>query len=557
MKYSDGLQPFGPLPSERQMMHLRAGKKAFFHFGVNTFTDQEWGNGIEPESAFCPSGVDCRQWIRAIKAAGFQIAILTAKHHDGFCLWPSAYTEHSVKNSPYQGDVVQEFTDACREFGIKAGVYLSPWDRNAPGWGSAAYNDYYVNQLTELLTHYGPIYEVWWDGAGSKDTPYDWGRWAYTVRNLQPQAAIFGSMGATPYVEFRWVGNESGYAGDPCYETVDPVVLEIEDRAKLNSGTLGGSKFIPPEVDVSIRPGWFYHPEQEDEVKSVEALVRLWYQSVGRGGMMLLNFPPNREGVLPQQDTENALRAHEIVSRMLSVNLAADATAVCQQERSPQYQAQNLLTEGEDLFFAAKDEEKCVTIQIKLPREKRFNTFVIGEYIPLGVRVSGYRISAKVNGEWALLKDKKSMGYLWAEYFDEISSDEVKIELYSFLAPPVIRCFGLYHLEIDPYGERKTGGNARDLAKGKSAHVIYEKEGAVVEFGGIYPFNTVMFNGKGIWNYRLEAFDGSNYYEVCRGVRPEERHVIRLPKRIEGSYQIRLVTGIPGNETLDVSVFDL
>ncbi len=212
----DFLKPYGAVPNARQMAHYKIEKKAFFHFGVNTFTNLEWGEGTEKESFFNPVGCDCRQWIRAIKAAGFELAIITAKHHDGFCLWPSAYTEHSVKNSPYkdgQGDIIREFTDACREYGVKAGVYLSPWDRNAPYWGTNEYSKYYNLQLTELLTNYGRIDEVWWDGAGSKETPYDWGMWAHTVRNLQPDAVIFGSMGATPYVEMRWVGNEAGFAG--------------------------------------------------------------------------------------------------------------------------------------------------------------------------------------------------------------------------------------------------------------------------------------------------------------------------------------------------------
>ena len=560
MKYPYELKPFGPVPSERQLAHLRAGKKAFFHFGVNTFTDKEWGEGTERESCFQPTQTDCRQWIRTVKAAGFQIAILTAKHHDGFCLWPSAYTEHSVKNSPYkngQGDVVREFIDACREYGVKPGLYLSPWDRNAPGWGKSEYNDFYVNQLTELLTNYGPLYEIWWDGAGSKDTPYDWGRWAYTVRNYQPQAGIFGSMGATSYVEFRWIGNESGYAGDPCYETIDPQALDIETTAVLNSGTLGGDRFIPAEVDVSIRPGWFYHPEQDDEVKTVEQLVRLWYQSIGRGSMMLLNFPPDRSGLIHEKDAAHALRAHQLIARMLSVNLAADGAATSAQQRCEKCEAQNMLVDSDDVFFAAADGAGQVVITVSLPEKRTFNTFLIGEYIPLGVRVCGYRVFAKVDGTWLLLKDKKSIGYLWAEYFDQVCSDEIKIELYEFLAPPVLRCFGLYYMEIDPFAEKKVGAEAKDLAKGKSARVIYKDNGAVVEFGGVYPFNTVMFNGKGIRRYRLEAFDGSNYYEVFQGVRPDERQVIRLQDRIEGSYQIRLVTEVVGDESLEIAVFDL
>lgn len=554
-----GLQPFGPVPSSRQMAHLKAGKKAFFHFGVNTFTDSEWGDGTEREETFRPNNVDCRQWIRSVKAAGFEIAILTAKHHDGFCLWPSAYTEHSVKNSPYKdgkGDIVREFTDACREYGVRAGIYLSPWDRNAPGWGTDAYNDFYVAQLTELLTQYGPICEVWWDGAGSKDTPYDWGRWAYTVRNYQPDAAMFGSMGASPYVELRWVGNESGYASDPCYPTIDYAALVAEDGKLLGSGVLDGDRFVPAEVDVSTRPGWFYHAGQDDAVKSVEHMVRIWYQSVGRGGMLLMNFPPNRDGVIPERDAENALRAHELVSRMLSVNLAADGVATSPQARCQECEAQNLLVDRDENVFAVADGAQQAEVHIKLPEAKTFNTFVIGEYLPLGVRVSGYRVSAKVDGAWKQLADKQSIGYLWAEYFEAVCSDEIKLELYAYLAPPVLRHFGLHFLEIDPF-KQNLGRDCRDLAKGESARVIYQEDGATVEFGGIYPFNTVRFCGSGLWNYRLEAFDGSKFYEIASGTCPEEVETVHLDERVEGSYQLRLVTEQQGGESLNIQVFDL
>ncbi len=560
-----GLKPFGAVPSERQLNHLRHyNKKAFFHFGINTFTDSEWGNGEENEKDFNPSETDVRQWIKAIKAAGFKLAILTAKHHDGFCLWQSSFTEHSLKNSPYKngkGDIVREFTDACREMDIKCGIYLSPWDRNSPYWGTSEYSKSYNNQLTELLSNYGRIDEVWWDGAGSKETPYDWGMWAHTVRNLQPEAVIFGSLGATPYVECRWVGNESGYAGDPHYSTVSAYALEVENTPLLNSGEFGGERFIPAEVDVSIRPGWFYHDDQDEYVKSPEQLVKLWFNSIGRAAMMLLNFPPDRRGLLPDADILSAVKADKIIKETFAVNLAAAGKAKSNSTRALSCEADFLLNDSYDTFYAASDDNITPTVEIELPEAVEFDTFAIGEKIELGLRVRGYRIDALVNGEWKLLADKKSIGHLWAERFDRVRSNRIKISIYDAAAAPVLRTFGLYKLPDEYYEKQKTEAdsikNARDLTKLKTAKILEEEGGIKVEFGGIYPFNTVCFDGYGIWEYKIEAFDGAGWYTVYKGTKPDEHMVVKLDKTIDSSYQIRIITNHPENSERNVKVFEL
>ena len=209
-----GIKPFGATPTVRQMNHFKIGKKAFIHFGINTFSNKEWGDGKEDKQIFNPTDANVRGWIKDLKEAGFEMVILTAKHHDGFCLWPSKYTEHTIKNTPYKGgngDIVKEFTDACREFNVKAGIYISPWDRNSEYWGKNEYSVHYAKQLEEIVTNYGRIDEMWWDGAGSQDTWYDWGLWAYILREHQPEAVMFG--GPPPYIEMRWVGNEAGFAG--------------------------------------------------------------------------------------------------------------------------------------------------------------------------------------------------------------------------------------------------------------------------------------------------------------------------------------------------------
>jgi len=539
-------------------------QKAFFHFGVNTFTNLEWGDGVERESVFAPTEPDVRQWIKTVKAAGFTLAILTAKHHDGFCLWPSAYTEHSVKNSPYKdgkGDIVREFTDACREFDVRAGLYLSPWDRNAPFWGTDAYSAYYNAQLTELLTNYGRIDEVWWDGAGSKETPYDWGMWAHTVRNLQPEAVIFGSMGATPYVECRWVGNERGYAGDPHYATVNHHSLAVEDKTELNKGVWGGERFTPAEVDVSIRPGWFYHKDQDDKVKSTEKIVDIWFDSVGKGAMMLLNFPPDRRGLIHETDARNAILANRVIKQTFAVNLAEGAYAYSDSVRAHCCEPDCMLNHAYDSVYAASDENITPTVEIKLPAPETFDVLKIGEYIELGYRVCGFRLEAFIDGDWKPLLDKQSIGYQSAWKFAPVTTDRVRLVIYDAAAAPVIREFGLYKLPAD-YRDEKTAleqtlSAASDLATGESAQIVYEEDGATVMLGGLYPFNTVCFNGTDIRSYELLIFNGSTYDSVYRGNSPDKRQIIRLPQDIDWAYQLKLVTGRPETEALEIEVYKL
>ncbi len=559
------LTPFGAVPSERQICHLRDyNKKAFFHFGVNTFTDKEWGEGEEPEKVFDPSELDIRQWIKTIKAAGFTLAILTTKHHDGFCLWPSKYTEHSVKNSPYkngEGDIVREFVDACREFDIKCGFYCSPWDRHSPYWGTSEYNRFYNDQLTELMTQYGRIDEVWWDGAGSHEANYDCGLWAHTIRNYQPQAVIFGSLKATPYVECRWVGTEGGYAGDPHYSTISNAAMAVENTSEMNSGLFGGERFIPGEADVSIRSGWFYHKEQDTEVKSVRWLVDYWFHSIGRSCMMLLNFPPDRRGLVHEIDAARVVEADRIIKQTFAVNLAANGKATADSVRDLRCEPDMILNDCYDNFYAAADGDLTPTVEIKLPAPVEFDTFTIGEKIELGIRVKEYRVEAMVEGEWKVLAHKRSIGHLWAERFERVCTDRVRIVICDAAAEPVIRSFGLYKMPDAYYAktqeEKKQLASAVDLVSGSSARLIEEDEGVRVEFGGIYPFNTVSFNATGVFRYEIYAFNGSDFYPIYKGIKPEQNSVVRLDKTITDSYQLRIVTHKKDNSKLNLKVFAL
>ncbi|HEX9085816.1 MAG TPA: alpha-L-fucosidase, partial [Gemmatimonadaceae bacterium] len=305
--------PSRPRPSPSQLAWQRDELALFLHFGVNTFTDREWGDGKEDPAIFSPAALDARQWARVARTAGARSLILTAKHHDGFCLWPTRSTAHSVAASQWrsgQGDVVREFVVACHAEGLKAGLYLSPWDRNNPAYGdSPKYNDLYCDQLRELLTRYGSIAEVWFDGANGegpngKRQIYDWPRFFGLVRRLQPNAVMFSDAGP----DVRWCGNENGTAGDPNWSTVNPdaVTFPGEDGPgvsdALQHGDPAGTVWRPAEVDVSIRPGWFYHPAEDDRVRTVDNLESLYFSSVGRNGKLLLNVPPTRDGLLHSTD---------------------------------------------------------------------------------------------------------------------------------------------------------------------------------------------------------------------------------------------------------------
>jgi alpha-L-fucosidase len=325
-----------PRPSRSQLAWQRDELALFLHFGVNTFTDREWGDGKESPSIFNPEALDARQWTRAAKAAGAKALVLTAKHHDGFCLWPTKTTTHSVASSPWRsgrGDVVRELVDACRADGLRVGLYLSPWDRNNPTYGdSPKYNDLYCDQLTELLTRYGEVAEVWFDGANGegpngKRQVYDWPRVWGLVRKLQPNAVMFSDAGP----DVRWCGNERGTAGDPNWSTVNPSIVTHPGADgpgiidSLQHGDPNGSVWRPAEVDVSIRPGWFYHPAEDARVRTVENILNLYMTSVGRNGKLLLNVPPTRDGLLHATDVARLTEFRTQVNAMFARDLSQAA----------------------------------------------------------------------------------------------------------------------------------------------------------------------------------------------------------------------------------------
>ena len=510
-----GIKPYGATPNERQIEMFKIGKKAFFHFGVNTFTSLEWGHGTEDAAIFNPTDIDVRSWIRGIKAAGFKLAILTAKHHDGFCLWPSKYTEHSVKNSPYKngkGDIVREFTDACREFNIKIGIYVSPYDRNAPFWDTPEYSQYYANQLTEILTEYGKIDEIWWDGAGSVNATYDCGLWAYLVKKYQPDAVIFASMGAAAYAEQRWVGNEAGYAGTTHYASINYDMIRKETIEDMNRGIIGGDMYIPAEVDISIRPGWFYHEEQDSRVKDSRALDQVWFRSIGRNAMMLLNFPPDRRGRIVDTDIRSAIESNRRINKMLSVNYVDNAILTADSTYCDETEIYNASYSDFDLFYASAQDKSSAVIDITLDGDT-----------PI------------------LLAEGTSVGYLKAARFQTGIYKKLRLTLVGIVAPITLR-----HLALHKYDEDTSDPtNAlvkENLATMKSSSITIseDRKEAIINFGGIYPFDTVSFLGILWGKYDIFAFDGSKFYSIGSGDSPDYRVTLKLAEPVESSYQIKI-----------------
>ena len=544
-----GLAPFGATPNERQLMHYGFAKKAFIHFGMNTFTNCEWGNGLEDPKSFAPTAQDPRQWVRSLKACGFELIILTAKHHDGFCLWPTKVSEHSVKNSDYKGgggDVVKEFTDACKEYNVKAGLYLSPWDRNSPYWGDDRYNDYYCAQLEELLTNYGEIYEIWWDGAGSTETSYDWARWASLIRKLQPKASIFGSLGASSFVDFHWVGNEQGRCCENHYASIDLEALEREDTRRLYTGRQGAPHYIPSETDVSIRPGWFWRKEQNEQVKSTRHLNKIWFESVGRNSMLLLNFPPDQRGLLFEKDLENAMDSHRRISKMLSINYAADAKIEADSILCPACSPDKALLADDNLYYAAEKGSHRACLTLELPQEQRINTLILEEVIELGERICAFSLEGLTEEGATLLFEGGSIGNCRACKIPEGNYRRLRLTLEG-KAEPTLRTLGLHYFEDAKEEEPASliGVNLAELP-GASVSFSEDQKEMNIHFGGIYPFNYLRFQIEAAGEYELLAFDGTDFQSVFKGATEKISSVkLFLDQMQEGSYQIKLRATAP------------
>ena len=456
-------EPILPVPEPKQVEWQQMETYAFIHFGLNTFNDREWGYGDTDPKTFNPTNLDCEQWAQTLVKAGMKGVILTAKHHDGFCLWPFEGTDYSVKNSPWkngQGNVVKELSEACKKYGLKFAVYLSPWDRHQANYGTPEYLPYFYAQLHDLLTNYGPVFEVWFDGAnggdgwygGAKDIRtidrknyYNYPRIYEMLDSIQPQAIIFSDGGPG----CRWVGNEKGFAGATNWSFLreGEVHPGYEKSYELQYGHADGNQWVPAECDVSIRPGWFYHPEEDDRVKSPEQLVDLYYRSVGHNATLLLNFPVDRRGLIHPVDSTNAVRFHEMIQQQLKTNLVAGMTPKVSNERGGDFVASALTDDNFDTYWATEDGVTTADIEFSFDTPTRMNRMMLQEYIPLGQRVKAFVVEYLDKDTWLPVKlneETTTIGYKRLLRFETVETKGIRIRITDARGPLCLSSVGVY-----------------------------------------------------------------------------------------------------------------
>lgn len=439
-------KPILPIPEPKQVDWQKHETYAFVHFGLNTFNDREWGYGDSDPKIFNPTKLDCEQWVKTFVASGMTGVILTAKHHDGFCLWPTKLTEYCIRNTPYKegkGDLVGELAAACKKYGIKFAVYLSPWDRHQANYGTPEYVDYFHAQLRELMSSYGDVFEVWFDGAnggdgwygGAKDsrsidrkTYYNYPKIYEMLNELQPQAVVFSDGGPG----CRWVGNENGYAGATNWSFLraGEVFPGYSKYRELQYGHADGNQWVPAECDVSIRPGWFYHPEEDSKVKTVAQLTDLYYRSVGHNATLLLNFPVDRNGLIHPVDSANAVNFHKNVQAQLAHNLLAGITPKVSDERGGAFRAKAVTDGKYDTYWATKDNVIAATIEFTLPRAEKLNRLLLQEYIPLGQRVKSFIVEYQDGKQWIPVKlneETTTIGYKRLLRFETVSTTKLRV----------------------------------------------------------------------------------------------------------------------------------
>ena len=456
-------EPILPVPEPKQVEWQQMETYAFIHFGLNTFNDREWGYGDTDPKTFNPTNLDCEQWAQTLVKAGMKGVILTAKHHDGFCLWPFEGTDYSVKNSPWkngQGNVVKELSEACKKYGLKFAVYLSPWDRHQANYGTPEYLPYFYAQLHDLLTNYGPVFEVWFDGAnggdgwygGAKDIRtidrknyYNYPRIYEMLDSIQPQAIIFSDGGPG----CRWVGNEKGFAGATNWSFLrkGEVHPGYDKSYELQYGHPDGNQWVPAECDVSIRPGWFYHPEEDDRVKSPDQLVDLYYRSVGHNATLLLNFPVDRRGLIHPVDSANAVRFHEMIQQQLKTKLVAGMTPKVSNERGGDFVASALTDDNFDTYWATEDGVTTADIEFSFDTPTRMNRMMLQEYIPLGQRVKAFVVEYLDKDTWLPVKlneETTTIGYKRLLRFETVETKGMRIRITDARGPLCLSNVGVY-----------------------------------------------------------------------------------------------------------------
>lgn len=490
-------EAYGPVPNENQMRWQEMEYYAFIHLSINTYTDMAWGKGDEDIKMFNPTELDCRQWARICKEAGMKGIILTAKHHSGFCLWPSKYTEYSVKNAPWKngkGDIMREMADACKEYGLKLGVYLSPWDRNHADYGKPEYITYFRNQLTELLTNYGDVFEVWFDGANGGDgyygganeirkidrkTYYDWKNTYELVRKLQPNIVIWNDNGDR--ADLRWVGTEAGYVGKTNWSLLY-ATGDVQENM-LRYGVEDGNAWVPAEVNTSIRPEWFYHLREDSKVKTLPQLMDTYYNSIGRNGTLLLNFPVMPNGLIHKNDEKAALEFAQAVKEAFAVNLAkkvkVEASNV--RENNTKFGADKTVDGDKETYWATDANRNTASLTVYFDKPTTFNRFLVQEYIRLGQRVKSFTVEAYVKGEWKELAKETTIGYKRILCFPSVEATKLRFTITDSKSSPLISTIEIYNapqILTAPTIIREQSGDISIIPADSESQVYYTLNGS-------------------------------------------------------------------------------
>ncbi|MEM9326198.1 MAG: alpha-L-fucosidase [Bacteroidota bacterium] len=488
-----------PIPSPQQVAWQQMEFYMFVHFNMNTFNGQEWGYGDTPAQTFNPTQLDTRQWARIAKENGMTGIILTAKHHDGFCLWPSEFTDYSVKNARWKkgkGDVVADLAAACKEYGLKMGVYLSPWDRNHPDYGRPEYITYFRSQLRELLTNYGEVFEVWFDGANGgdgyygganevrkvdKQSYYDWPNTIKIVRELQPKAIVFSDAGP----DCRWVGNEDGRAAETTWSPLlrDKVYPGMPEYARQYAkGQENGTHWVPAETDVSIRPGWYYHPNEDDKVKTLQELLDIYYESVGRNTTLLLNFPVDQRGIIHENDERQLKKLTAQLQLDFEEDLVSGRTVTSTKKRGKgaRYEA-NHTTDGDyETYWTTDEGTTSASLTIDFEEPTTFNRFLVQEYIPLGQRVKRWTLEAQIKGEWETIDSQTTIGYKRILRFEDVTATKVRLNILDARSSPLISTIEVYNAPavVDvPTVRRNKSGEVSLLAPDDEVQIYYTVDG--------------------------------------------------------------------------------
>lgn len=487
-----------PIPTQKQLDWHELEFYAFVHFTTNTFTGKEWGFGDESPKVFNPTEFDACQWARVVKEAGMKGIILTAKHHDGFCLWPSKYNEHNLTKSPWKegkGDVVKEVSEACKEYGLKFGVYLSPWDRNHAEYGHEGYITYFRNQLEELLTNYGEVFEMWFDGAnggsgyygGTNETRkintleyYNWDETYKLIREISPETLVWGIGPA----EARWIGNERGFANPTNWAMLrqkDDLTGKVEIKEYM-SGHIDGEKWVPGEADVSIRPGWFYHESEDDRVRSLEDLVDIYYSSVGRNANLLLNLPIDKRGLVHENDEA---RLKELVA-VLKSDFKEDILKKCEviatnvRGEDSDYEAENVNDGKRQTYWATDDNVKVASLTFEFGAKKHINRLLLQEYIALGQRVKQFTVDAKVDGNWVEIANETTIGYKRILRFKVVQATALRVNIIDSRACPLISNIEAYNAPdviYNPKITRDREGKVK-IEANKNVEIYYSVDGS-------------------------------------------------------------------------------